>query len=89
MPTLSPENTNRGMWFDFEMLPYCGQRARVERKVERIINEETGKMMKLGDCFVLDGVVCTGRYRRFCQRNITPYWRSAWLRRVDDRPAGD
>lgn len=89
MPTLSPENTNRGMWFDFEMLPYCGRQARVERKVERIINEATGKMMRLSDCFVLDGVVCTGRYRRFCQRNITPYWRSAWLRRVDDRSAGD
>jgi hypothetical protein len=84
MATLSPENTNRGMWFDFEMLPYCGQQARVERKVERIINESTGKMMKLSDCHVLDGVVCTGRYRRFCQRSITPYWRSAWLRRVEE-----
>ncbi|HEY8472300.1 MAG TPA: hypothetical protein VIL37_06635 [Natronosporangium sp.] len=84
MATLSPANTNRGMWFDHEMVPYCGQRARVERKVERIINEATGKMMKLSDCVVLDGVVCTGRYRRFCQRAITPYWRSAWLRRVED-----
>jgi hypothetical protein len=82
MATLSPENTNRGMWFDFEMLPYCGQQARVDRKVERIINESTGKMMKLSDCHVLDGVVCTGRYRRFCQRSITPYWRSAWLRKL-------
>src|SRR5690606_7329548 len=32
MPTLSPKNTNRGMWFDYEMVPYCGQRARVERR---------------------------------------------------------
>lgn len=83
MPTLSPDNTNRGMWFDYEMVPYCGTRARVSRNVSRIINESTGKMMKLGDCVVLDGVVCTGKYRRFCQRNITPYWRSAWLRRVE------
>jgi hypothetical protein len=84
MATLSPANTNRGMWFDFEMLPYCGQQARVERQVERIINEATGKMMKLSDCVVLEGVVCTGRYRRFCQRAVTPYWRSAWLRRLDN-----
>jgi hypothetical protein len=84
MATLSPGNTNRGMWFDYEMVPYCGQRARVERRVERIINESTGKMIKLSDCLVLDGVVCTGRYRRFCQRAITPYWRSAWLRRIED-----
>jgi hypothetical protein len=88
MPTLSEENTNRGMWFDFEMLPYCGTQARVDRNVNRIINESTGKMIKLGDCLVLDGVVCTGRYRRFCQRNITPYWRSAWLKKVDE-PGGN
>jgi hypothetical protein len=88
MATLGPGNTNRGMWFDYEMVPYCGQQARVERSVERIINESTGKMIKLSDCLVLDGVVCTGRYRRFCQRAITPYWRSAWLRRVGDGTDG-
>jgi hypothetical protein len=88
METLSEVNTNRGMWFDFEMIPYCGQQARVERKVERIINEATGKMIKLADCHILDGVTCSGRYRRFCPRNITPYWRSAWLRPVDE-PGSD
>jgi hypothetical protein len=88
MATLSPANTNRGMWFDLEMLPYCGRQARVERQVERIINEATGKMIKLSDCVVLEDVVCSGRYRRFCQRSVTPYWRSAWLRRVDDRAGG-
>src|SRR5215217_7874499 len=30
MPTLSPENRNRSMWFDSEMIPYCGTRARVK-----------------------------------------------------------
>ena len=28
MSTLSPENRNRSMWFDPEMIPYCGTRAR-------------------------------------------------------------
>jgi hypothetical protein len=88
MPTLSPDNTNRGMWFDAEMLPYCGREARVARKVDRIIDEATGRMIRLSDCVVLDGVVCTGRYRRFCQRAVTPYWRSAWLRRSDDDAGG-
>ena len=85
--TLSDQNTNRGMWFDFEMLPYCGRQVRVERKVERIINEATGKMMKLSDCHVLEGVTCTGHFRRFCPRNVTPYWRSAWLRPVEQEEA--
>jgi hypothetical protein len=84
MPTLSPENRNRGMWFDPEMVPYCGTRARVERHVQRIIDESTGKMIKLNDCVVLENVVCQGIYHRFCKRGIPQYWRSAWLRTTDD-----
>jgi hypothetical protein len=85
MPTLSPENRNRSMWFDPEMIPYCGTRARVNRHVQRIIDESTGKMVKLGDCVVLDNVVCQGIYHRFCQREIPLYWRSAWLRTLDGK----
>jgi hypothetical protein len=85
MATLHPEsNNNAGLWFDWEQVPACGRRARVERKVERIIDESTGKMRKLRDCFVLEGVICTGFYRKFCQRAVLMYWRSAWLRRVDE-----
>ena len=84
MATLDADNRNRGMIFDGEMLPYCGTRARVARKVRRILDEGTGRMIKLGDCVVLEGVVCKGIYHRFCQRAITPYWREAWLRRVEE-----
>ena len=84
MATLNPETSNNaGLWFDPEMVPVCGRRARVERKVDQIINESTGKMRKLQDCYVLDDVVCTGFYRKFCQRAVPMYWRSAWLRRVE------
>ena len=34
---------------------------------------------------ILDGVICTGDYHRSCPRAIYPYWREAWLRRVEDR----
>jgi hypothetical protein len=87
MPTLSAENRNRGMWFDPEMIPYCGTRARVDRHVQQIIDESTGKMIKLGDCVVLDNVVCQGIYHRFCPRGIPVYWRSAWLRTIDGKDA--
>lgn len=83
MPTLGPDNRNRKMWFDPEMIPHCGTRARVDRHVQRIIDESTGKMMKLGDCVVLDNVVCQGIYHRFCPRHLDVYWRSAWLRPLD------
>jgi hypothetical protein len=87
MPTLSPENRNRGLWFDSELLPFCGTRARVERHVQRIIDESTGKMIKVSDCVVLDNVVCQGIYHKFCQRGIPIYWRSAWLRTLDGEDA--
>jgi hypothetical protein len=83
MATLGPDGRNRNMHFDTEMLPYCGRRARVVRRVTRILDETSGKMIKLGDCYVLEDVVCLGLYHRFCQRAITPYWRSGWLRKVD------
>jgi hypothetical protein len=85
MATLGQDNNNNaGLWFDPEMVPACGRRARVERKVERIVNESTGKMRKLRDCYVLEDVICTGFYRKFCQRAVLMYWRSAWLRRVEE-----
>jgi hypothetical protein len=85
MPTLSQENRNRHMLFDSEMIPFCGTRARVNRHVQRIIDETTGKMIKLSDCVVLDDVVCQGIYHRFCQREIPSYWRSAWLRTINGK----
>ncbi len=86
--TLDRNNTNRGLSFDTEMLMYCGRRARVLRRVERIIDEKTGRMLRLaGDCIILDGVVCTADYNQYCPRGIYPYWREIWLRRVKE-PSG-
>ena len=83
--TLDQQNRNRGLTFDSEMLRYCGGEYRVLRRVERIINEETGEMMDLpGDCIVLDGVTCTAEYHRLCRRSIYPYWREIWLARADE-----
>jgi hypothetical protein len=81
--TLDERDRNRGLRFDSEMLNYCGMRARVLRRVEHIVDEQTGKMIHIkGDCIILEGVVCTGTYHRSCPRRIFPYWREAWLRRV-------
>jgi hypothetical protein len=81
--TLDTNNRNRGMMFDSEMLKYCGRQARVLRRVERIIDERTGKMLHLGNpCIILEDVVCTSDYHRLCPRGIYPYWREIWLERV-------
>ena len=86
LATLNTRRRNRGLWFDVEMVPYCGGEYRVLRRVTHIIHEPSGKMMQLpGDCVILEGVVCQGclsRNRLFCPRSIYPYWREIWLERV-------
>ena len=82
--TLDERDRTRGLRFDSEMLKYCGTRGRVLRRVEHIIDEDSGKMLHIkGDCIILDGVVCTGDYHRSCPRRIYPYWREAWLKRIE------
>lgn len=82
--TLRPTNKNRGMVFDAEMLPFCGTQARVKQRVDRIIDEPTGRMIDLRDCLILEEVYCKALYHRFCPRSIYPYWREVWLKRVDE-----
>ena len=84
LDTLDERDYTRGLRFDREMLRYCGRRGRVLRRVERLINEKTGKMLTIkSDCIIIDGFICTGDYHRMCPRSIYPYWREAWLRRVE------
>ena len=85
--TLDHENNNRGLLFDGMMSIYCGRTARVLGRVERLVDEHTGKLIEIkSDCIVLEGVVCSGDYYRFCPRGIYSYWREIWLERVDDSP---
>ncbi len=87
LATLDKKGKNRGMTFDSEMVKYCGTRCRVRQRVERIVDEPTGRMMVLpNDCIILEGATCTGEYHGFCPRAIYPYWREIWLRRVDSAP---
>jgi hypothetical protein len=87
MQTINSRQRNRGLWFDVEMVPFCGKTFPVLRRVEKIINEKTGVMISMpNDCIILEGVTCGGclsRERLFCPRSIYPYWREIWLRRVN------
>ena len=86
LETLDQAWTNRGLYFDPELVPFCNGTYRVLHRVERIIDEKTGKLVRLkSDAIILDGVACQARYskcRRFCSRSIYPYWREIWLERV-------
>ena len=58
------------------MLPYCGKTLRVKDSVQQIIDEETGRMMKIPkDSLILEGAVCSGvrsTGRWFCPGRYTP-----------------
>jgi hypothetical protein len=89
MHTLDVNKKNRGLFFDVEMLPYCERGTyRVLSRVERIIDEKTGRLIRLPNpCFILDGVTCSGMHsanRMFCPRHLYPFWREIWLRRVEE-----
>lgn len=75
---------NRGMSFDVEMVRYCSRLARVRGRVSQLIDEHTGKMIAIkSDCIILEGVVCVADFHRFCTRSDFPFWREAWLERVE------
>ena len=85
--TVTNSNKNRGMYWDAELVPYCGGTYRVLKRVNRIIDEKTGLMQEMKNpCIILDSVVCQARYsacRMFCPRAIYPYWREIWLERAE------
>jgi len=84
--TLDDGGKNRGLWFDREMIPYCGKVFRVRQRIQRFIHEATGRMIEMKrDAVTLEGAVCSGERslgRWLCPRAILPFWREAWLRRA-------
>jgi hypothetical protein len=91
--TLDEKGMNRGLSFDREMLPYCGGTLRVQDTVNRIIDEKTGRMLKIPkDSLILEGAVCSGERTAgcwFCPRQIYPFWREAWVRPVETLDRSD
>jgi hypothetical protein len=84
LQTLDKNGKNRGLSFDPEMLRYCGRQARVLKRVDKIIDEKTGRMIHLKNpCIILADVICCGDYNQYCPRSIYPYWRELWLTRVE------
>lgn len=87
--TLDTNSKLRGLRFDFpEMSPHCGIEAPVIARVDRFIDENSGRMVELStDAYILDGCTCGGDHagkRWFCPRAIHAWWREAWLEPLQD-----
>jgi hypothetical protein len=91
LSTITVNGFNRGMRYDMEMHKYCGERHRVEKIVEKLINESTGKLMTMRTpCVQLEDVYCRAEctpLRLGCPRAQSTYWREIWLRRVNEPPS--
>ncbi len=88
LQTVNTANKNRGMYWDAELVPYCGGTYKVLKRVTKLIGERTGKIEEMKNpCIILDSVVCQARYsscRMFCPKGMYPYWREIWLERVPE-----
>ncbi len=84
--TLTKSGFNRGMRYDLEMLQYSGNRYRVQRRVDKIINEKNGKMSRMKTAAIqLEDVYCRAtctEQRLGCPRASNTYWREIWLKRA-------
>jgi len=87
LQTVDSSNRNRGMYWDAELVPYCGGTYHVLKVVTKIIDEKSGKMIQMKTpCVVLDSVVCRARYspcRLLCPKEMYSYWREIWLDKVN------
>jgi hypothetical protein len=81
--TLNSTGKNRGLWFGEDMLKHCGLQYRVLRRVDKIIDDASGRMIRMKTpCLILDGVHTSGEPLRFCAQHDYAFWREAWLERV-------
>lgn len=90
LSTLDPEGRLGGLPFMPEMLPYCGRRFRVSRRIEKLCFEAPAMEMRAfpaNDVVVLEGLRCSGTAHGGCQNACMLLWRTAWLRDLPDDPA--
>jgi hypothetical protein len=80
--TLDRSGKNRGLWFDRDMLKRTKQQHKVLARVDRIIDDASGRMLEMKTpCIILDGVDCSGEFMSFSPQHDFPFWREAWLER--------
>ena len=81
--TLDQTASNRGLWFSPNMRLLCGQKRRVQRRIDKLIVDGTGEMRNLRNTVFLEGSHCGCAHIAFggCSRCEFVYWREIWLQR--------
>jgi hypothetical protein len=86
--TLNSKGRNRGLRYDHGLNQFCGTRHVVRDRLDRIIVESTGRMVKIEGTVTLADTTCLCYMNAFggCVRKDLVYWREAWLNRVEAAP---
>jgi hypothetical protein len=92
--TLDHKRSNRGLGICYEMMRCCGHEAEVRYRVDRFIDEKSGRMVKLSHTVALQNIGhreglaeechCDDQLGD-CPRGGLMYWREIWLERVNRR----
>lgn len=82
LQTLDENGRLNGLAYIPAMGVFGGQRFKVFKRMETMYQEESGKVRRLKNTVLLDGVHCDGLLMG-CDRACFFYWREAWLRRAD------
>lgn len=82
--TLDGWNRYKGCRFMDEMWSHCGGTYQVYKRVNRMLDEQTMKMVKTKHMYLLDGLICHGSWPfKECDRSCYFFWKSAWLERAE------
>jgi hypothetical protein len=86
LTTLDLRGKNRGLSFTVEMLRFCRRRFQVLKRVDRMIDEKSGRVRRIRNTVILVGATCDGSDHHGCPRNCYLLWREIWLKRADTAP---
>lgn len=82
--TLDRRGKNKGLSFEPDMKMFCGKQFKVKDKLEKMILERNGKMIKVKNSVILEDVTCKCFFAfGGCPRKEFQYWREIWLKRVN------
>lgn len=92
LQTLDENGTLNQLPFMPEMIPYCGRRFRVARRVFKTCISGTRELsdmrgFKSDDVVMLEAIRCSGAGHDGCQKSCMILWREAWLHKVKDAEA--
>jgi hypothetical protein len=84
--TLDQNSKNRGLFYDRGLGKYSGHQYRVQNRLDFLISESSGKMIKTESTVILENVTCScNNVVGGCPRQDVVYWREIWLKRINDK----